>query len=173
MFVGTCWYRLIFVGIWWYLLILVYICRYLLIFVDICCYLLISVVIFIDILATVWPYLKNTNNANKWKCQTWKSSKIYNFWRFQAKRTAPLNSAYFFAYCSTSQNWFSTFFRKLHVCDIRIIKKRYNLDVLKAWEYAQTICYSEELQIAYIKAEKDTRKHIFDISKVRKSLKTV
>ena len=39
--------------------------------------------------------------------------------------------------------------------------KLYNLDVLKAWDYAQTIFYSEKLQIAYIKAEKDTRKHIF------------
>ena len=29
-----------------------------------------------------------------------------------------------------------------------------------AWDYAQTICYSEKLQIAYIKAEKDTRKHM-------------
>ena len=35
------------------------------------------------------------------------------------------------------------------------------MDVLKAWDYAQTIFYSEKLQIAYIKAEKDTRKHIF------------
>ena len=32
---------------------------------------------------------------------------------------------------------------------------------MKAWDYAQTIFYSEKLQIAYIKAEKDTRKHIF------------
>ena len=36
----------------------------------------------------------------------------------------------------------------------------YNLDVLKAWDYAQTIYYSEKLQMSYIKAEKDTRKHI-------------
>ena len=43
------------------------------------------------------------------------------------------------------------------------------MDVLKAWDYAQAICYSEKLQIAYIKAEQVTRKHIFDISKVRKS----
>ena len=35
------------------------------------------------------------------------------------------------------------------------------MDVLKAWDYAQTIFYSEKLQIAYIKADKDTRKHIF------------
>ena len=34
------------------------------------------------------------------------------------------------------------------------------MDVLKAWDYAQTIYYSEKLQIAYIKVEKDTRKHI-------------
>ena len=39
----------------------------------------------------------------------------------------------------------------------------------KAWDYVQTIFSSEKLQIAYIKAEKDTMKHIFDISKVRKS----
>ena len=32
---------------------------------------------------------------------------------------------------------------------------------MKAWDYAQTICDSEKVQIAYIKAEKDTRKHIF------------
>ena len=43
------------------------------------------------------------------------------------------------------------------------------MDVLKAWDYAETICYSDKLQISYIKAEKDARKHIFDISKVRKS----
>ena len=43
------------------------------------------------------------------------------------------------------------------------------MDILKARDYAQTICYSEKLQIAYTKAEKDTRKHVFDISKVRKS----
>ena len=35
------------------------------------------------------------------------------------------------------------------------------MDVLKAWDYARTIFYREKLQIAYIKAEKDTRKHIF------------
>ena len=43
------------------------------------------------------------------------------------------------------------------------------LDVFKAWDYVRTIFQSEKLRIAYIKAEKDTRKHIFDISKVRKS----
>ena len=43
------------------------------------------------------------------------------------------------------------------------------MEVLTAWDYAQTICNSEKLQIAYIKAKNDTRKHIFDISKVRKS----
>ena len=35
------------------------------------------------------------------------------------------------------------------------------MDVLKAWDYAQTIFRSEKLQISYIKAEKYTRKHIF------------
>ena len=40
------------------------------------------------------------------------------------------------------------------------------LDVLKAWDYAQTICNHEKLRIAYIKAEKDTRKHIFEGQKV-------
>ena len=34
------------------------------------------------------------------------------------------------------------------------------MDVLKAWGYAQTIFDRGKLQIAYIKAEKDTRKHI-------------
>ena len=33
--------------------------------------------------------------------------------------------------------------------------------MLKAWDYAQTILYRENLQIAYIKTEKYTRKHIF------------
>ena len=41
----------------------------------------------------------------------WTSSKTHHFRRFHAKRTSPLNSAYFFAYCSTGQNCFSTFFR--------------------------------------------------------------
>ena len=40
-------------------------------------------------------------------------------------------------------------------CDFLTLEslKLYSLDVLKAWDYAQTIFYSEELQIAYIKAE--------------------
>ena len=32
---------------------------------------------------------------------------------------------------------------------------------MKAWDYARTIFQSEKLRIVYIKAEKDTRKHIF------------
>ena len=56
------------------------------------------------------------------KLQKGKSSKTCDFRRFQPKRTSPLNSAYFFAYCSTGQNWFSTFFRKWHFLDIKIIK---------------------------------------------------
>ena len=32
---------------------------------------------------------------------------------------------------------------------------------MKAWDYARTIFQSEKLRIAYIKAEKDSRKHIF------------
>ena len=35
------------------------------------------------------------------------------------------------------------------------------MEVLKAWDYDQTIFHSEKFQIAYIKAEKETRKHIF------------
>ena len=35
------------------------------------------------------------------------------------------------------------------------------MDGLKAWDYVRTIFNSEKLQIAYIKAEKDTMKHIF------------
>ena len=37
----------------------------------------------------------------------------------------------------------------------------YKIKVLKAWDYARMIVQSEKLRIAYIKAEKDTRKHIF------------
>ena len=44
--------------------------------------------------------------------------------------------------------------------DIIIVKQLYNFDVLKAWDYARTIFRSEKLRIAYIKAEKDTKKHI-------------
>ena len=42
------------------------------------------------------------------------------------------------------------------------------MDVLKAWDYARTIFQSEKLRIAYIKAEKDTGKHIFRYFKVQK-----
>ena len=44
------------------------------------------------------------------------------------------------------------------------------LDVLKAWalDYARTTFQSEKLRIAYIKAEKDTGKHIFRYFKVQK-----
>ena len=35
------------------------------------------------------------------------------------------------------------------------------IKVFKAWDYARTIFESEKLRISYIKAEKDTRKHIF------------
>ena len=44
---------------------------------------------------------------------TWKSLKTHHFWGFHAKWTAPLNSAYFFTYFSTGQNWFLTFFSKM------------------------------------------------------------
>jgi len=37
----------------------------------------------------------------------------------------------------------------------------FDIRLLKAWDYARTIFYREKLQIAYIKADKDTRKHIF------------
>ena len=52
----------------------------------------------------------------------WTSSKTNHFRRFQPKRIADLSSAYFCTYCSTGQIWFSTFVRKGHVRDIRIIK---------------------------------------------------
>ena len=39
---------------------------------------------------------------------------------------------------------------------------------MKAWDYARTIFQSEKLRIAYIKAEKDTGKHIFRYFKVQK-----
>ena len=35
------------------------------------------------------------------------------------------------------------------------------MDVLKALDYVRTIFQSEKLRISYIKAEKETRKHIF------------
>ena len=47
------------------------------------------------------------------------------------------------------------------------------MDVLKAWDYAQTIFDSEKLQIAYIKAEKIPGNIFVDISKVRKSYRFV
>ena len=56
------------------------------------------------------------------------------------------------------------FFRDLFendIFDIRIIKNCIIWIVLKAWDYAQTICNSEKIRISYIKAENDTRKHIF------------
>ena len=53
----------------------------------------------------------------------WKSSKTHHFRRFPPKRTADLNSAHFFTYCSTGQNWFSTFFRIWHFFGMKIIKK--------------------------------------------------
>ena len=40
------------------------------------------------------------------------------------------------------------------------------MEVLKAWDYAQTIFRSEKLRIAYIKPEIGTGKHIFDVSKM-------
>ena len=43
------------------------------------------------------------------------------------------------------------------------------MEVLKAWDYDQTIFHSEKLQIAYIKAEKIPGNIFVDISKVRKS----
>ncbi len=35
------------------------------------------------------------------------------------------------------------------------------MEVLKPWHYAKPLFHSEKLQIAYIKAGKDTKKHIF------------
>ena len=51
-------------------------------------------------------------------------------------------------------------FSNMTFFDIIIIKKLYVFDVLKAWDYARTLFRSEKLQIAYIKAETCTRKHI-------------
>ena len=62
-----------------------------------------------------------------------------------------------FTYCSTGQNYFSACFEN-DFFGIRIIKL-YVLDVLKAWDYAQTIFRSEKLQIAYPKAEIGTTKY--------------
>ena len=62
------------------------------------------------------------------------------------------------------QHWSKLFFdifSKMSFFDIRIVKKLYVFDVLKAWDYARTIFESEKLRISYIKAEKDTTKHIF------------
>ena len=94
-------------------------------------------------------------------CQKLNSSKTCHFRRFQPKRIAPLNSAsYFFTYCSTGQFFLLTFFRFLYFSTLKSLKLCI-LDVLKAWDYARTIFQSEKLRIAYIKAEKDTRKHNF------------
>ena len=86
-----------------------------------------------------------------------KDIKTCNFWRFQAKLTAPLNSEYFFTCFSTGQNKNRHLFLKMSFSTLESL----HLDDLKTCDYAQTIIYSEKLQIAYIKAEKDTRKHIF------------
>ena len=44
------------------------------------------------------------------------------FWRFQAKRTSPLNSAHVFTYCSTGPHWFLLFFRFLHFSTLESLK---------------------------------------------------
>ena len=56
---------------------------------------------------------------------------------------------------------FRQFLSEESTCVIQIIQKLYKINVLKAWDYAQTIFYSEKLQIPYIKAEQNNRKHIF------------
>ena len=91
----------------------------------------------------------------------WKSSKTNHFRRFQPKRISPSFSAHFFTYYSTSQHVFSTFFRIWHFVWHYNHYKVYIFDVLKAWDYAQTIFRSEKLQIAYIKAEIGAGKHSF------------
>ena len=98
----------------------------------------------------------------------WKSSKTSHFRRFQAKWIADSNSAYFFTYFNTGQNYFSTFFSKMSFFDIRIIK---NCMFLMFWRLGTML---ERFVIAksfwsHISKLKDARKHIFDISKVRKS----
>ena len=49
----------------------------------------------------------------------------------------------------------------LHISNPKSVPGDIVLDVLKAWYYVKTIFYREKLQIVYIKAEKDSRKHIF------------
>ena len=52
-------------------------------------------------------------------------------------------------------------FQLWHFRLMKIVKQLNYVDVLKAWDYAQTIFRSEKLRIAYIKAEIGTRKHNF------------
>ena len=53
------------------------------------------------------------------------------------------------------QNYFSAFLKK---CGISMLKpsKLYNIDVLKAWDYARTFFRSEKLQIPCTKSDTGT-----------------
>ena len=66
-----------------------------------------------------------------------------------------------FYVCQHRSKLFFDICSKMTFFDIRIAKKQYVFDVLKAWDYARTIFESEKLRISYIKAEKDTTEHIF------------
>ena len=92
----------------------------------------------------------------------WKSSKTCEFWRFQAKRIARLNSAISFTYCSTSQNLFSTFVRKCHLFDMNIIK---NCIKLMLWRLGTMLkrffkAKSFSLHIQKPKVPQSTQNHL-------------
>ena len=50
-------------------------------------------------------------------------------------------------------------FPNMKAVDIRIVKQLYKINMLKAWDYAQTTFRSEKLQIAYPKADIGTRQY--------------
>ena len=68
-------------------------------------------------------------------------------------------SVSFYIFQHWSKILFDTFFENVFL-SVESLKTNL-LDALKAWDYAQTIFYSEKRLISYIKAEQDTRKHIF------------
>ena len=103
------------------------------------------------------------------KCQKWKSSKTHHFRRFQPKWIAPLNSAYFFRYCSTGQNWFSTFFQKWHFLDIRIVKSCMFLMIRGLGTMLERFFIGKSFRLHISKPKNIPGNILVDISKVIKS----
>ena len=85
------------------------------------------------------------------------------------KWIAPLNSAYLFTYFSTGQNWFSTFFWKLHFLDIRIVKNYMFWMFLRLGTMLERFCIGKSFRLHLSKPKKIPGNIFFDISKVRKS----